>query len=99
MAKNGWKGDAVDVVKMSDGKLTTLDNKRVLAASRTNTPVQARVHQYDSSIPSSISGRFPDKNGGIPTTYGQAVENRMQKQASGFRKQYPQGGNITGSNQ
>jgi len=27
MAKHGWQGDAVDVVKMSDGKLTALDNK------------------------------------------------------------------------
>jgi len=99
MAKSGWKGAAVDVVKMSDGKLTTLDNTRVLAASRTETPVKANVHAYDKAIPASMAERFPNKKGALPSTYGQAVENRIQNQASGFRKQYPQGGNITGSNQ
>ncbi|MGA0559043.1 RHS repeat-associated core domain-containing protein [Larkinella sp. VNQ87] len=97
MAKNGWKGGAIDVVKMTDGKLTTLDNTRVLAASRTKTPVKAKVHEYDSPIPSNMAERFPSKKGTLPNTYGQAVENRIQNQASGFRKRYPQGGNITGS--
>lgn len=32
MSANGWKGDAVDVVHMSDGEFTTIDNTRVLAA-------------------------------------------------------------------
>jgi len=99
MAKSGWKGAAVDVVKMADGKLTTLDNTRVLAASRTGTPVQANVLSHDSAIPANMAERFPNKKGGLPSTYGQAVENRIQNQSSGFRKQYPQGGNITGSNQ
>ncbi|MFN4086537.1 MAG: hypothetical protein ACK4LB_11395 [Spirosomataceae bacterium] len=99
MAKSGWKGAAVDVVKMSDEKFTTLDNTRVLAASRTGTPVQAKVLSHDSPIPASMAERFPNKKRALPATYGQAVENRIQNQASGFRKQYPQGGKITGSNQ
>ncbi|MGD6842177.1 hypothetical protein ACQCVH_06600 [Bacillus infantis] len=32
MAKNGWVGDPIDVVRMSDGGLTTIDNTRVVAA-------------------------------------------------------------------
>ena len=30
MKANGWKGDPIDVIKMSDGKLTTIDNTRVV---------------------------------------------------------------------
>ena len=32
MKKDGWKGDPIDVVNMSDGAPTSLDNTRVLAA-------------------------------------------------------------------
>lgn len=39
MKANGWKGDAIDVVRMGDGGLTTLDNTRVLAASRAGVNV------------------------------------------------------------
>ncbi|EGG4121041.1 hypothetical protein SI35_24440 [Salmonella enterica] len=44
MKLNGWKGDPIDVVRMADGKLTTVDNTRVLAASRAGVKVEARVH-------------------------------------------------------
>ncbi len=32
MKTNAWKGDPIDVIRMSDGKLTTIDNTRVVAA-------------------------------------------------------------------
>lgn len=41
MKLNGWKGDPIDVVRMADGKLTTIDNTRVLAASRAGVKVEA----------------------------------------------------------
>ncbi|WP_143742420.1 hypothetical protein [Roseateles chitinivorans] len=34
MRANGWKGAPIDVVRMSDGSLTTFDNTRLLAAQR-----------------------------------------------------------------
>ena len=33
MRANGWVGDAIDVVRMPDGGLTSLDNTRLLAAN------------------------------------------------------------------
>jgi len=44
MRANGWQGDAIDVVRMPDGKLTTLDNTRVLAAD------QAGIQVFKPSI-------------------------------------------------
>ncbi|THB82430.1 hypothetical protein E1N66_21030, partial [Pantoea allii] len=32
MKKDGWKGDPVDVIKMPDGKMTSMDNTRISAA-------------------------------------------------------------------
>lgn len=44
MKANGWKGDPIDVVKMSDGKLTTIDNTRVVAAREAGIDIQAILH-------------------------------------------------------
>ena len=51
MNKNGWKGDPIDVVKMKDGGLTTLDNTRVLAASRANINVETSVSVLNMDSP------------------------------------------------
>ena len=32
MRTNGWKGDPIDVVRMPDRKLTSMDNTRIIAA-------------------------------------------------------------------
>ena len=96
MTKNGFK-DAIDVVRLADGKLTTLDNTRVLAASRAGVNVQARIHNATDAIPASISGRFADRAGNIPTNFGEAVLNRIGRQNAGFRRNYPNGSQITGS--
>lgn len=39
MRANGWVGDAIDVVRMGDGGLTSLDHTRVLAAKRAGIDV------------------------------------------------------------
>ncbi|GFN30052.1 hypothetical protein [Paenibacillus xylaniclasticus] len=41
MKANGWQGSPIDVVKMPDGKLTTVDNTRVLAARNAGINVEA----------------------------------------------------------
>lgn len=41
MRTNGWKGDPVDVVKMPDGKLTSMDNTRIAAAREAGIDVKA----------------------------------------------------------
>ena len=92
MLKNGWRGEAIDVVVMSDGKLTTLDNTRVVAARAANIKVKANVHKYNDFLPNKETmRRFTTKKGGIPKTWGDAVKNRIGKQSGSFRREYPNG--------
>lgn len=47
MKKDGWKGDSVDVIKMPDGKLTNMDNTRILAEREAGISVKAKVHDFN----------------------------------------------------
>ncbi|HEY9046893.1 MAG TPA: hypothetical protein VIN08_13410 [Ohtaekwangia sp.] len=58
MKQKGWQGSPVDVVETKPGNLVTLDNKRVLAASRTDTPVQAVIHAADTPLPTNYVERL-----------------------------------------
>lgn len=92
MKKNGWLGDPIDVVTMTDGKLTTLDNTRVVAARAAGIKAEARVHGYDEPLPDRATAeRFATPKGGVPSTWGQAIENRIGKQSSSFRRNSPNG--------
>ena len=50
MRSNGWKGDAVDVVRMPDGKLTSMDNTRITAAREAGIDVRATVRSFDEVL-------------------------------------------------
>ncbi len=91
MEKKGWKGPPVDVVRMPDGTLVTVDNTRLLAATRTNTPVPAVVHEAGESLPAGQVERFTSRAGVKPQTWGDAVKNRIDGQGAGFRTAYPNG--------
>lgn len=91
MKANGWKGDAIDVVKMDDGALTTLDNTRVLAASRAGVNVQANIRNATDALPANMVERFTTKKG-VPSTWGEAAQLRIGKQSAGWRN-----GNSNGS--
>jgi len=80
---------------MTDGKLTTIDNTRVLAARYAGIDVQAKVHAYDELLPYNLVERFTTPKG-IPKTWGEAVSLRIGKQNSRYRSLYPQGSNIIG---
>jgi hypothetical protein len=95
MSANGWKGDPIDVVKMSDGLLTSVDNTRVLAAQLSGTKVKAVVHAFEEAIPAGQAERFIlKKTGAVPTTWGQAAEFRIQNQSASFRNAYPNGSTV-----
>lgn len=96
MKAKGWVGDPIDVVKMSDGKFTSVDNTRVLSARNAGIDVKANVHAASDPIPSDVAVRFTSKNGQVPKTWGEAVTNRINNQNSGYRNTYPNGSNITG---
>ena len=90
MKANGWKGDPIDVVKMPDGKLTTVDNTRVVSARQAGIGVKASVHSSNAPLPDGYVNRFTTPKG-VPSTWGEAVDLRILKQNAGFRNTYPSG--------
>ncbi|MBD3920939.1 hypothetical protein H8B09_19390 [Paenibacillus sp. PR3] len=58
MTKKSWKGEPIDVVRMAYGKLTTIDNTRVLAARQARINVHAIIHESNKSIPVEMAKRF-----------------------------------------
>jgi hypothetical protein len=96
MGANGWVGDPIDVVRMPDGTLTTIDNTRLLAANEAGINVQANIHAFDDVLPSSFVDRFTTPKGGVPATWGDAVLNRIGGQNAPFRSSNPFGSWFTG---
>ncbi len=90
MKINGWDGDPIDVVKMPDGGLTTIDNTRVVAARQAGIDVQANIHTYDELLPSEYVDRFTTKMG-VPKTWGDAITFRIGNQNATFRNNNPYG--------
>ena len=70
MRVDGWVGDPIDVVRMPDGGLTTIDNTRVVAANQAGINVQAVLHEFDEALPEEFVGRFTTPKGGAPSTWG-----------------------------
>ena len=97
MKLHGWLYDPVDIVKLSDGTLVTLDNTRVLAASRANILVNAIVHEVSEKLTPEYAERFTTKKGGVPETWGEAVLNRINKQSNIYRTLYSNGSKIIGA--
>lgn len=88
MKKDGWKGDPVDVIKMPDGKMTSMDNTRINAARDAGIKVEANVRNFNDPLPKDMidSGRF-----GSATTWGEAITGRIVNQSGGFSKNNPYG--------
>lgn len=92
MRTGGWQGDAIDVVRMPDGRLTALDNRRLLAAQNAGLDrVPVRVHSSRANMPQSwqSGGAFQREAGA--NTFGEAVRLRSGRQGVGF----PGRGNFT----
>jgi len=92
----GWKGSPVDVVVAPDGRLTSLDNRRVLACGRNSLSVQARIHLPEEPLPFELRGRFLYRRD-TPETWGGALTNRIAKQGGLWMLLYPHGHTIVGS--
>jgi hypothetical protein len=58
MRINGWVGAPIDVVKMRDNALTTIDNTRVIAANQAGINAQAILHDFDEPLPGEFVDRF-----------------------------------------
>ena len=84
------------VVRMPDGGLTAIDNTRVVAAHQAGIDVQATVRGFDELLPEEYIGRLTTRKGGAPSTWGEAVLNRIGGQNSIYRNTYPFGSPFTG---
>ncbi|WP_124431037.1 hypothetical protein [Pseudomonas orientalis] len=84
----GWKGDPVDVVKMPDGKLTSMDNTRIAAAREAGIDVKARVRGFDDPLTPAIQEARGWQNF---NTWGEAIIGRINKQSGGFSTSNPHG--------
>ena len=96
MQKEGWQGEPIDVVKMPDGGLTSIDNTRVRGAKVTNTPIKANIRKYDEPLSDADKTRFRKRNskGQVienPQTWGEAIEYRIKRQGSTWSRENPHG--------
>lgn len=98
IAQHGWLDGPIDAVRMTDGRLTTVDNTRLLAAHTVNRSVLVRVHESGDPIPLDQHFRFLDKKGVPARTWGEAIDLRLRRQASDYRRTYPSGSPWTGWN-
>lgn len=83
--------DPIDVVLMRDGMASSIDNTRLLAAQKEGLEtINARLHAYDDPLPLEMPYRFenPNKPGEFATTWGEAIEFRINRQNAEFRTQY-----------
>ncbi|WP_167686177.1 ShlB/FhaC/HecB family hemolysin secretion/activation protein [Rahnella sp. CJA17(1/100)] len=88
MRTNGWKGDPVDVVKMPDGKLTSMDNTRIAAARESGIDVKASVRGFDDPLTPAIQEARGWQNF---NTWGEAITGRINKQSGGGSTSNPYG--------
>ena len=96
MRADGWVGKPIDVVRMPDGGLTTVDNTRLLAAKRAGIDVHVTVHNFKDPIPEPRAVKLRSRKGLLPRTWGEAVLYRIGRQIFEYRSRYPSGSPITG---
>jgi hypothetical protein len=95
MKTNGWKGNPVDVIKMPDGKFMSMDNTRIAVARKAGIDIKANVRNFDDKLSPAEVNRFSDpRKGFVPTTWGEAITGRINKQSGGFSKNNPYGSNT-----
>jgi len=69
MMKTGWDvSQPADIVKLSDGRLVSLDHRRLWAADRAGLKqVSARVHAETQALDAATAKRFAIEGKGVPT--------------------------------
>jgi hypothetical protein len=98
-ARAVWRGRYA--VEFDDRVSTCTGDATRFATSMWNavdTPVRTRVHVHDEPIDPSRVDTLLSRNNVPPTTWGDGVENRIDRQNATYRNRYPQGSGITGWN-
>jgi hypothetical protein len=84
------EGDSVDVIKMPDGRLTSMDSTRISAAREAGIDVKENVRAFDTELAEDEIKRF-FKGNKIPSTWGAAIMFRINSQNGGFSVKYTYG--------
>jgi len=98
MEKDGWKdvpGKELDIVRMKDGKLTAIDNTRVVAAREAGIKVEGNLRKYNDPLTPAEVERFTRKGFDPPKTWGEAVDVRIKAQGAKFARENPEGASQT----
>lgn len=93
MRTKGWQGDPVDVVRMPDGRLTSMDNTRIRAAREAGIEVKMQERAFDAPLTLAEVERF-SHSGNVPSTWGEAIQIRIGRQSGGFGSKTPYGSNT-----
>ncbi|OHV54175.1 hypothetical protein [Photorhabdus khanii] len=88
MKTNGWKGEPIDVVKMPDGKITSMDNTRISAAREAGIEVKATVRSFDEPLTPEMQKA---RNWEQYQTWGEAIQGRINNQSGKFSELNPYG--------
>jgi hypothetical protein len=86
---------AMDVVVMPDGRLTSLDNRRLTAAQLYNAEsVKVVIHDSNDMLPNADTVKRFTWDGNKPTTWSEAAAVRIFKQGADFRESFRQGSPV-----
>jgi len=80
MQESGWNGSPINVVKMPDGSLTTIDNTRLLAAREAGIKVKVNIHNFNDFIPDRLAKQYTTLADRPPRTWGEAIQDRINDQ-------------------
>jgi murein DD-endopeptidase MepM/ murein hydrolase activator NlpD len=85
--KNGWDNDEfISVVRMPDGKLTSLDNTRLVASKVNGNNLNIVEFAFDEVLHETRKGTL-----GNAQTFGEATLQRIKTQSGSFGKNNPYG--------
>lgn len=83
MRTGGWKGDPINVVRMSDGALTSMDIRRLIAARRAGIDAEVMIREFETPLPNRKARQNYSKKGiGDARSWGDAVTIRNQNQVN-----------------
>ncbi|WP_211297617.1 LysM peptidoglycan-binding domain-containing protein [Ottowia oryzae] len=77
MGASGWVGRPVDVVRMPNGTLTSIDNTRILAARQAGIRIHANIRGFDDPIRDTSRRAGLSVQGITPGTWGEAAQLRI----------------------
>jgi YD repeat-containing protein len=93
MKVSGWRRDLdnLDVVRMPDGLMTSIDNTRLLAAQQLGIEVRVNVREFGEALPAGMARFNKPSKDFFPKTWGEVALNRIQSQSSKFARANPYG--------